>query len=131
MNDSSDITLFIDEDCPLCSIEYAWLSRLNKDDKVSFVNINADEFDATHYGISQREFEMSIKARRQDGTWISGVEAFRAVYETLGFSRLVSCSRLFPISLFLYVFYEIFRRIRIPFGQMFRFFSRIVAAFGR
>ena len=120
MSDTAKITLFIDEDCPFCHLEYSWLSRLNKEEKVSFIDISAEDFDPDAFEMSMSDFESSIKARWEDGVWVDGVEAFRAVYGVLGFKKVVAFSRCFPIALLLSLLYAIFRRLRVPFGTLLR-----------
>ena len=54
-----------------------------------------------------------IHARLPDGSWLTGVEVFRQLYQDLGFRRLVAISRWPGIAQGLTAGYRLFARNRL------------------
>jgi predicted DCC family thiol-disulfide oxidoreductase YuxK len=92
------LELYFDGGCPLCRREIQCLKRRDRQRLLSFVDINAGEFDAGRLGLSQSEFMSKIHARTNEGHWVTGVDVFRQTYERLGFVWLVRFSRVWPIA---------------------------------
>lgn len=66
MNDH-DIEVFYDGDCPLCSREIAMLRRLDRRQRIRFVDIAAPGFDASAMGASREALMARIHGRLPDG----------------------------------------------------------------
>lgn len=114
MNEHSATRLqvFYDGACPLCSRERALLARRDRRRQIEFIDIAAPDFDAASWGRSPSQFMAAMHARRPDGRWAIGVEAFREIYGRLGFGWLVSFSRWPGIRALLDVAYRVFARHR-------------------
>jgi len=111
---SYEIEMFHDGGCPLCQREVNLMRRLDRNrGRIRFTDIAAPEFDASVYGLSQGDFMARIKARRPDGTWIDGVEVFRALYTAVGFGFAVRATRLPGVSHALEAGYDVFARNRL------------------
>ena len=87
--------LFYDGDCPLCEKEIRVLKFLDRKSAIQFVDIAGTGFDPAQYGPSMDDFMREIHARRPDGKFVTGMEAFRGVYNLLGLG-LLSRATLIP-----------------------------------
>ncbi len=109
----SHFEVFFDGDCPLCVREINMLRRLDRDGRIRFTDIAAPDFSARVLGVTQNTLMGEIHGRYADGTWVQGVDVFRALYGAVGFRRLVAISRLPGISHLLGVLYRVFARNRL------------------
>lgn len=108
-----EVELFFDGDCPLCAREVRWLRRLDAQARVRFTDIALPTFDPSVTGRPRSELMASLHARLPDGTWLTGVDSFRAVYAAVGLRRLVALSRLPGVSWALDRGYAWFARNRL------------------
>lgn len=69
------LTLYFDGDCPLCAREIKLLSARATPDRLLFVDISAEAFDATRLGFTAADMASSLHARFADGTWVTGLDA--------------------------------------------------------
>jgi predicted DCC family thiol-disulfide oxidoreductase YuxK len=69
------LTLYFDGDCPLCAREIKLLSARATPDRLLFVDISAEAFDATPLGFTAADMASSLHARFADGTWVTGLDA--------------------------------------------------------
>ncbi len=98
--------VYYDESCYVCSLEINTLRKRGEACGIEFVDISSPEF--TEVGDYESEMIGEF-----DGKETIGVETFRALYEKLGFNRLVSFSRLPVIRNVVDLGYKIFAyRIR-------------------
>jgi predicted DCC family thiol-disulfide oxidoreductase YuxK len=88
------VQVFFDGDCPLCTKEINMLRKLDRNDKIVFTDIAAEDFDTSQYDKSWRELMERIHGREADGTWIEGVEVFRQLYSAVGFGWLMAITRV-------------------------------------
>ena len=86
--------VFYDGDCPLCMREIRLLRQLDKRQRIRFVDIAVEGFDAASVGVSSEELMDRLHGRLPDGTLIEGVEVFRRLYAAVGFAPLVTLTRL-------------------------------------
>ena len=108
-----DIEVFYDGDCPLCMREIRLLRQLDQRQRVRFVDIAAEGFDAASVGVSWEALMERIYGRLPDGTLIEGVEVFRRLYAAVGFASLVPLSRLPGIAQTLDLGYRWFAKNRL------------------
>jgi predicted DCC family thiol-disulfide oxidoreductase YuxK len=108
-----DIEVFFDGACPLCTREVAWLRRLDRRQRIRFLDIAARGFDADALGVSWQTLMDRIHGRLPDGTLIEGVEVFRRAYAAVGLSPLVALTRLPGVSQALEVGYRWFAQRRL------------------
>jgi predicted DCC family thiol-disulfide oxidoreductase YuxK len=108
-----DIEVFYDGDCPLCMREIRLLRQLDKRQRVLFVDIAAEGFDAASVGVSWEALMDRIYGRLPDGTLIEGVEVFRRLYAAVGFASLVTLTRLPGIAQALDLVYGWFAKNRL------------------
>lgn len=107
------VEVFFDGACPLCRREMGLMQRLDRRERVQFTDIADPQFDPVPYGLTQSEFLSEIRGRLPDGSIITGVEVFRALYQALGWGWLVRLSRLPGISHLLVWGYRVFAKNRL------------------
>jgi len=107
------IEMFYDGDCPLCMREKRLLERKDSHSRIKFTNIAAPDFDAQSFGKSHDEFMAEMHGRLPDGTWVTGVEAFRHLYSAVGLGQVMKLTRLPVIRQCLGVGYYLFAKHRL------------------
>ena len=110
---SFDIEVFFDGACPLCTREVAWLRRLDRRQRIRFLDIAARGFEAEAFGVPWQTLMDRIHGRLPDGTLIEGVEVFRRAYAAVGLSPLVALTRLPGVSQALEAGYRWFAQHRL------------------
>ena len=108
-----EVEVFFDGDCPLCRREINWLRKRDRQHKVRFTDIAADDFDPLPLGKSHSDLMARIHGRLPSGEWIEGVEVFRRLYSAVGFGWLVAPTRLPGIRGTLDLGYRVFARYRL------------------
>lgn len=91
---SYPLTVFFDGACPICDREIALMRRLDKRRLLVFCDFSRPDYDPTSINISPAELGRIIHARWGDGTVITGVDVFRAMWEAVGLGFLARLSRL-------------------------------------
>lgn len=114
-NDSWEIEVFYDGDCPLCIREIKMLGRIDRKQKIRFTDIAAPAFSPEELGKVMSTLMAEIHGRLPDGRWVVGVEVFRHLYAAVGLSPLVALTRLPVISHSLELGYRVFARNRLRF----------------
>ncbi|MCF5826786.1 thiol-disulfide oxidoreductase DCC family protein, partial [Pseudomonas syringae] len=69
------LTLYFDGECPLCAREVKILRARAAAERLLFVDISDDAFDAKSLGFTLAQMESSLHARFADGTWVTGLDA--------------------------------------------------------
>jgi predicted DCC family thiol-disulfide oxidoreductase YuxK len=108
-----DIEVFYDGACPLCTREIQMLQRRNTRQRIRFVDIAAESFDASRIGLPWETLMDRIHGRLPDGTLVEGVEVFRRLYAAVGFGPLVALTRLPGVTQLLDVAYHTFAKNRL------------------
>ncbi len=111
--DAVAVEVFFDSGCPLCAREINMLRRWDRQQRIRFTDIDAEEFSAEQYGKTYEDLMARIQGRLPDGTWIEGVEVFRRLYSTVGFGPVVWVTRLPVISQLMNLGYWVFARNRL------------------
>ncbi len=91
---SYPLTVFFDGTCPICDREIALMRRLDKRRLLVFCDFSRPDYDPTSINISPAELGRIIHARWVNGTVITGVDVFRAMWEAVGLGFLARLSRL-------------------------------------
>lgn len=79
---SYPLTIFYDGACGVCSTEIRHYRSI-ADQRIEFVDIADDQFDAGVFGKTSEEFQEKLHARDADGHYYTGVDAFRCLWEAL------------------------------------------------
>lgn len=108
-----DIEVFYDGACPLCMREIRMLQGRDRRQRIRFVDIAADGFDAASVGLTWETLMDRIHGRLPDGTLVEGVEVFRRLYAAVGFGPLVALTRLPGVAQLLDLAYHAFAKNRL------------------
>jgi predicted DCC family thiol-disulfide oxidoreductase YuxK len=76
------LTVFYDGACGVCSTEICFYRSI-ADQRIQFVDIAADNFNAGQYGKTLGEFQEKLHVMDAKGQFFTGVEAFRRLWEGL------------------------------------------------
>jgi predicted DCC family thiol-disulfide oxidoreductase YuxK len=107
------LTVFFDGACPICAREIALMKRLDARRQLVFCDFSRPDYDAASINISPAELGRVIHARWADGSVITGVDVFRAMWEAIGLGLLVKMSRLSLIEPLILRAYAWFARNRL------------------
>jgi predicted DCC family thiol-disulfide oxidoreductase YuxK len=88
------LTVFFDGACPICAREIALMKRLDRRRQLDFCDFSAQEYDVACRGFLTEDLGTVIHARWADGSVITGVDVFRAMWEAVGLGFLARFSRL-------------------------------------
>ncbi len=106
--------VFFDGACPLCAREIALVRRLDGGQgRVDLVDLAADGFDASEYGLDRATIEARIHGQLPDGRIVEGVDVFVHLYESLDRGWLAAPARWPGIRWFLDRAYVWFARNRL------------------
>tara|TARA_Y100000114_G_scaffold97204_1_gene90513 strand:- start:318 stop:704 length:387 start_codon:yes stop_codon:yes gene_type:complete len=83
--------VYYDESCYVCSLEINALRSRGEACGIEFIDISSDEFKSGEHDDHDYDSEMVGEFAGEETI---GVETFRKMYEKMGFTRLVSFSRL-------------------------------------
>lgn len=107
------LTVFFDGACPICAREIALMKRLDRRRHLTFCDFSRPEYDAGSTGFAPSELGRVIHARWADGSVITGVEVFRAMWEAVGLGLLAKLSRLSVVEPLVLKAYAWFARNRL------------------
>ncbi|GEJ58937.1 thiol-disulfide oxidoreductase DCC family protein [Anaeromyxobacter diazotrophicus] len=110
---ASEIEVFYDGACPVCSREMAAVRRRDRRGRIRFADFTAEGFDPAAVGVTREALMDRIHARLPDGSLVEGVEVFRRIYAAIGFGPLVALTRLPGVAHLLDVGYRLFARNRL------------------
>ncbi|CAI5468423.1 unnamed protein product [Closterium sp. Yama58-4] len=97
-DDTWQLKLLYDGDCPICMREVDFLQGRNKEfGTLKFVDIAASDYSADeHAGVAYEAAMGEIHGIRRDGTIVTGVEAFREFYEAVGLGWVYAITKIPP-----------------------------------
>ena len=107
------LTVFFDGACPICNREIALMKRLDRRQQLEFCDFSAQEYDAASSGFATADLATVIHARWSDGSVITGVDVFRAMWEAVGLRFLARLSRLSIVEPLVLKAYAWFARNRL------------------
>jgi len=89
------LTVFFDGACPICACEIALMKRLDRRrQQLEFCDFSRPDYDAVSIGFAPSELGRVIHVRWADGSVLTGIDVFRAMWEAVGLGLLVKLSRL-------------------------------------
>jgi predicted DCC family thiol-disulfide oxidoreductase YuxK len=106
----SEVTVWFDGSCPLCTREIALMRRLDQRDAIDFIDIGHT---ATACPIDRAALLARFHAREADGPLVSGAAAFAAMWRAIPLLRpLGLAARNATVLAVLEKLYRLFLRIR-------------------
>ena len=85
--------VFFDSECPLCRREVDFLKWMDREGRIRFTDIAADDFCESEVGLSFEQLMSEIHGRDANGEWIKGFEVFRRMYDAIGWGPVVALTR--------------------------------------
>lgn len=114
------LTVYVDGLCPFCQWEVRWLTRLDRGrGLLRFVDISAADFDPAPLHLTLDDLMDRLYAVDEAGHWHVGADAFRAMYQRLGFGWLTGMTRWPLLRQAVDAGYRCFARHRIRMGRWF------------
>ncbi|MBY0470907.1 DUF393 domain-containing protein [bacterium] len=105
--------VFYDGLCPLCSREINHYRGAQGSDQICFVDITSHEFRPEEEGLDSAAVHRVIHVKRDDGTTVTGVDAFREIWNTLpAYKWLGKVVGLSPIRFLMGLGYSLFVKVR-------------------
>jgi len=92
--DRYPLAVFYDGACPICAREIALMRRLDRHGRLAFFDFSSPDYDVATTGLAVADLSAVIHARWSDGMLITGVDAFRAMWEAVGLGFVAKLSRL-------------------------------------
>jgi predicted DCC family thiol-disulfide oxidoreductase YuxK len=88
------LTVFFDGACFICASEIALMMRLDRHRRLLFRDFSLPDYDSASSAFSRDELGTIIHARWADGSVVTGVDVFRAMWEAVGWGALAKFSRV-------------------------------------
>lgn len=107
------LTVFFDGACPICDREIALMRRLDRQRHLIFCDFSGPDYDPTSINVSLADLGRVIHARWGNGSVITGVDVFRAMWEAVGLGFLARLSRLSFVEPLILKAYAWFARNRL------------------
>ena len=76
------LKVFYDGACGVCSSEMTYYRSIS-DRKVIFIDISAKDFSPEEFGKSAEDFQRELHVCDAEGNFVTGVQAFQLLWETL------------------------------------------------
>ena len=109
--------LLYDGACPVCSREVLWLHR-RRPQSIDAVDISAEGFDASIYGLNGGQVDAGLYGIRPDGTVTVGMDSLREAYRLAGLGWLMTWTGWWPARPAFDAFYRSFARNRMRIGVL-------------
>ena len=107
------LTVFYDGACPICAREMALMKRLDRTQRLTLLDFSLAGLNAAPAGLAVTDLSTVIHAQWADGTVITGVEVFRAIWDAIGLGFLSRLSRLPLVAPLMVTAYGWFARNRL------------------
>jgi predicted DCC family thiol-disulfide oxidoreductase YuxK len=108
-----------DGHCRICLFDVARLRRADRDGRLRFVDVMAEDFDPAAYGHDRQELLDRIHARRADGGMVEGPEVFRLALAAVGYGWLAAPTRWPVLRQVSELAYRAFARHRVALSRRF------------
>jgi predicted DCC family thiol-disulfide oxidoreductase YuxK len=112
MMQNSPLTIFYDGYCPLCSIEMNKLKQLDKQQNISFVDIQEPSFSTQYPHLDWQALDARIHGYLADGSLITGLDVTYLAWKLVGKGWVYAPLRWPVISWFADIAYNIFAKHR-------------------
>lgn len=108
----SSLTVFFDGGCPLCSREIAHYRRIERSDRIRWIDVTRDVEELRRHGIEPRAAMASFYVEGPDRTLYTGAAAFVALWRELPRYRWLArcCDTLHLVTALEWVYRRFARR---------------------
>ncbi|KAF8105136.1 hypothetical protein N665_0162s0015 [Sinapis alba] len=109
------IKMLYDGDCPLCMREVNMLKERNEENRtIKFVDISSNDYSPQeNQGLDYKTVMGQIHAIQSDGNVVTGVEAFRRLYEEVGLGWVYTITKFEPIGKVADAVYDFWAKYRL------------------
>jgi predicted DCC family thiol-disulfide oxidoreductase YuxK len=109
----SELTVFYDGLCHVCSWEMESYKKRDLQNKIDFIDINDETFSAEKAGLNPKEIHRVFHVKTRDGRILKGVEGFIAIWKIFPEFRMLAKFAESPLALpFFKLGYKAFIKIR-------------------
>ena len=105
--------IFYDGKCPLCRREISFLKAKDRKSRIRFRDIQQLQLNCPEIPRTHDQLMAEIHGRLPDGTWVTGVEVFRRLYDAIGWTWVIAPTRWPLIRNVLNVSYRFFAKRRL------------------
>jgi predicted DCC family thiol-disulfide oxidoreductase YuxK len=116
---TAEFTLLYDSQCPFCKMEVEWLQRRDVKGRLGAIDIAAEGFEASKYGLTEERVHARLHGIEADGTVIEGMPAIRAAWRAAGIGWVMAPTSWPVLRWFADFGYVVFARYRVPLGRLF------------
>lgn len=116
---AAEFTLLYDSECPFCRLEVEWLQRRDRNGRLGAVDIAAEGFDASQFGLTKEAVHARLHGVNADGEVIEGMAAIRAAWRAAGLGWVMAPTGWPVLRWFADLGYVVFARYRVPLGRLF------------
>lgn len=82
--------MYYDGGCPLCAREVAHYIRLDKQQRVTWIDINRDDSKLEPLGITRQMAMQRLHVTDRDGKLVTGAYAFQTLWQELPYYRILA-----------------------------------------
>lgn len=109
--------LLYDGECPICRREVRWLRRVDRRNRLEFVDIAAPDFVAARFGLTHEAVQGALHALLPDGRVARAMDAVRAAYRAVGLGWIAAPTAWPPLRPLFDRAYRVFARNRLRIGR--------------
>lgn len=107
------VTLFYDGKCVVCAAEIEAYRKIDKDNRLSYVDISSSVFDPSTVEIPEDRLNKFFNIQLEDGTFVEGVDSFIEIWKripSLKFAAKVASFK--PVHFMMHLGYLVFAEVR-------------------
>lgn len=88
--ENQNYKVYYDGLCHLCSKEMNQYKKIDKEKKISFIDITAKDFNAEDEKLDRKKVQDVLHVRNNEGKLLTGVDSFISIWDTLGIMQPLS-----------------------------------------
>jgi len=115
------LTVYYDKSCPMCATEMHVIEKLDWRGRLKLVDCSTPGFDDSALakeGVTREAMMTKLHARDPEGKWLTGLDAFEAVYASAGLSGAARFWSDPRVRRFLDPVYPVMARYRQPLSRL-------------
>ena len=116
--ETTPLTIFFDGKCILCFREVRHYKKLDKNNLIYTIDISDENFDASSYGLDEREVNINMHSKDSKGNVFIGIDTFFEIWKRIpyynNFTFIFENKRLRPFLKFGYKTFAYYIRPNLP-----------------